>query len=278
MAKNLVDQMKERIAKSGSSKKEILYWAKDAKKRIRFLQELDSGFMFQFHNDFNAKLFELCHDQENHEECKLCEEGIPLQDNFVFSVWDYDSNSVRLIQFKATGVSPIPSLIEMYEEFGTIMDRDYNIKKVGQGQGSSYVVTPLDKEKFRNNKAKPFTRDQVQEILEKAWASSESDDEDDEDEEGDEPKKGKKSKGKEKKVKDKKKKKEPTLREKLEKLDLDTLKMIAQELGMSKKELKGLDEDEIIDELFDNYEEEDIKDIYEEEDDSFEDDEDEEGD
>lgn len=276
MAKNLIKQMKENIAKSGSSKREILYFGKDSKKRIRFLQELDQGICLSFHNDWNAGIFELCKDQEDHENCKLCEDGVGLQDNFIFSVWDYDSNSVRLMQFKASGVSPIPSFIEMYEEFGTIMDRDYNVKKVGQGQGASFVVTPLDKERFKNKNAKPFTRDQIIEIMEKAWVSKEDDDDDEDDEEED-TKKSKKASKSSKKEKPKKKK-EPTLREKLEELDLDTLKLIARELGMSKKELKGLDEEDLLDELFDNYEEEDIQDIYDEEDDSFDDEDDEDGD
>ena len=257
MSKSLIDQMKEKIAKSGSSKKEILYWGKDSVKRIRFLQELDAGFVFQFHNNWDPSIFELCKDPEDHENCKLCEEGIALQDQYVWSVWDYDSNSVRIIQFKATGVSPIPALIEMYDEFGTITDRDYKIKKIGQGQGSSFVVTPLDKERFKNPKAKPFNHKQVQEILENAWKpkdTSDIDEDSDEDEEDETPKK--KSK--------KKDKKEKSLRGKYAELSFKQLKEIAMEIGMSKKELRNFeDEDELLDELFDNYEEVDLEDLLE---------------
>lgn len=261
---DLIKAMKERIAKSGANKKEILYFGKDAVKRIRFLQELDKGFQFQFHNDWSAGIFELCKDPEDHENCKLCEDGISLQDNFVWSVWDYDSGSVRLLQFKATGVTPVPAFIEMYEEFGTIMDRDYKVKKVGQGQGGSFVVTPLDKERFKNSKAKPYTYKQVKEIMEKAWVSKDLDtDDEDEDEEDDEvetKKSSKKDKGS--KSKGKKKKKEPTLREKFEELSFKDLKSIALEIGMTKKELKAFDdEEELLDELFDNYEEEDLQEL-----------------
>lgn len=257
---DLIKAMKERIAKSGANKKEILYFGKDAVKRIRFLQELDNGFQFQFHNDWSAGIFELCKDPEDHENCKLCEDGISLQDNFVWSVWDYDSGSVRLLQFKATGVTPVPAFIEMYEEFGTITDRDYKVKKVGQGQGGSFVVTPLDKERFKNSKAKPYTYKQVKEIMEKAWVSKDldTDDEDEDEEEDDEvdtKKKASKGKGK-------KKKKEPTLREKFEELSFKDLKSIALEIGMTKKELKAFDdEEELLDELFDNYEEEDLQEL-----------------
>ena len=230
----LINHMKNQIAKSGSNKKEILYFAENTIKRVRFLQELDNGFEFQFHNDWDTKIFELCKDPEDHENCKLCNDGISIQENFVWSVWDYDSNSVKLIQFKASGVSPIPALIEMYEEYGTIMDRDYKIKKIGKGQGSSFSVTPLDKERFSNKKAKALNKIQVEEVIEK-------------------------------KAKKKKAKKVKTIQDKLMDCDISDIKEIAKLLGMSKKELKQFDnEEELIEELTDNFEDDDISDCYEE--------------
>ena len=122
--------MKAKIAASGSSKKELLYFGKDSVKRVRFLQELDTGFTFQFHNDWNAGILELCKDPEDHENCKLCEQGIKVYENFAWSVWDYDSNAVRILLFKASGISPIPAFIEMYEEFGTIMEYHIPVKMI----------------------------------------------------------------------------------------------------------------------------------------------------
>ena len=78
---NLISKMKEQIAKSGASKKDILYFGKDTVKRIRFLQELDDGFMIWFHNDYGAKIMEPCYDQEDHENCKLCQEGVAYPNN-----------------------------------------------------------------------------------------------------------------------------------------------------------------------------------------------------
>lgn len=257
MAKNsLLDKMREQINKSGSNKKEILYFAKDTVKRVRFLQELDTGYAFEFHNDFDLKIMELCHDPEDHENCKLCEDGIYIQEMFVWSVWDYDSNSVKLLQFKASGVSPVPQFMEYFEEYGTILDRDYKIKKVGQGQGGSFAVTPLDKVRFKNAKAKAMSRKAVQDILEKAWPSKANEEADLEEEEDEEKKPSKKSK--------KGKKKEKSLREKFEELSMKDLKNICLEIGMSKKEIKEFeDEEEILDELFDNYEEEDLAEMLE---------------
>lgn len=265
MALNLIKKMKENIAKSGSSQRDVMYIAADSVKRVRFLQELDQGYEFLFHSNWDPKIYTLCQDPEDHENCELCDNGIPTVENFVWSVWDYDSNSVRLLVFKASGISPVPSLIEMYEEFGTIMDRDYKIKKVGKGMGSSFVVTPLDKAKFNNKKAKAKTEAEIKEIFEKAFPYGESDEEDEDDIEEEEVKEIKKSK--KKSAKKAKKSPEEKLREELEELDIDDLKEIAYELGMSKKEIRKLDEEELIDEFIDNYEVEDIQDIMEDLDD-----------
>lgn len=276
---NLIKKMKERIAKSGSSKKEIMYFGKDTVKRIRFLQELDEGYQFQFHNDYSASIYTLCKDPEDHEDCNLCKEEIGIQDTFVWSVWSYDDNAVRIIAFKATGVSPVPSFIEMYEEFGTIMDRDYKVKKVGQGMGGSFVVTPLDKERFKNKKAKPFTEKQVRELFEKAYPEKKDEYDEDEDDEEEMENEVKKKKNKKNKNEGKKKKK-PSVREKYEELDWDDLKEIALEIGVSKKQIKKFDEDEeeLIDYLFDEYEEDDLEEMLEEIDEDEEDDEDDEDD
>ena len=260
---NLIKQMKDQIAKSGSAKKEVMFFSPDSVKRVRFLQDLDEGFMFQFHNDYNAGIYEPCKDPEDHESCELCKDQISIIENYVWSVWDYDSSSVRLICIKASGVSPIPAFIEMFEEFGTITDRDYKIKKVGKGTGGSFVITPLDKERFKNAKAKPYTEIEVKKILEDSFVSKvNDDDDDDEDDEDDND-----SKKKNKKKINKKKDSADSVRERYEDLDFDELKDIALSIGYTKKEVKSFDdEEELIDDLFDNYEIDDLEDMLDEED------------
>lgn len=250
---NLVAMMKQKVAQSGGSRKEILFFKEGTVKRIRFLQELDEGETFKFHSDFNLKLYTLCEDPEENEDCPYCKSGIGLKDEFAWTVWDYDSNEVKIFKCRVTSQSPAPALIEMFEEFGTIMDRDYKIKKVGKGTGSSYVVTPLDKEKFRGGKAKPYTRDEMLEIFKKAYNTDMEDD----DEEVEE--KPAKTKGKERS-----KRRTPTLQELYEEFDWPTIKGIALDLGMTKKEIKSYDKDveSLVADLFDSYEEDDLQEIY----------------
>nr|DAJ94260.1 MAG TPA: hypothetical protein [Caudoviricetes sp.] len=255
MPNNLIKSMKESIAAAGASKRDIVYFKPDDAIRVRFLTELDSGVTATMHNQFSQDgngIFAICEDPEDHEACKYCKDEVPLQEWYAWAVWDYDSAAVRLIFQKATGVSPVPSLIEMYENYGTILDRDYKIKKVGKGKSSSFVITPLDKSAFKNKKAKALTEDKIRELIEKAYSPVESSDDEEEEEET------KKSKSKAKG-----KKKERSLRDKYDELDFSDVKEIAKELGMSKKELKEFeDSEELVEELFDNYEEEDLQDLY----------------
>lgn len=260
MSNNLIKSMKESIAQAGASKRDIVYFKVDTVQRVRFLTELDAGISITMHNHYspdpNGGIFVPCEDPEDHEACKYCKDEIPTQEWYAWSVWDYDSACVRLIFQKATGISPVPSLIEMYEEYGTILDRDYKIKKVGKGTAGSFVITPLEKSSFKNKKAKPFSEDKIRELIAKAYSAHSSDDDEGEDDDEDErsAKKSKNSKGK---------KKEKSLREKMDDLDFDDVKSIAKELGMSKKEIKEFDDsEELLDELFDNYEEDDLQELY----------------
>ena len=79
--------------------------------------------------------------------------------------------------------SPIPALLAMYETYGTITDRDYVISVSGKQQNKTYSVVPMDKVKFRNAKAKPYSEKAVLKMLDKAYPCEDvNDDEDEEDE------------------------------------------------------------------------------------------------
>ena len=270
---NLIANMRDRIKNGGSNLRDVFYLAADSKRRIRFLQDLDTGYEFHFHSHFDRKINALC-GTEYGKDCPYCGDQDPNMKDVVmyaWNVWDYDANAVRILLYKATGISPVPALIDFYDEYSTITDRDYTLKKTGQRLNSAISVLPGEISKFRS-KAKPFTKQQIVQILAKAYPFGEEDLEEDENE--DEEERPKKSKKPEKKVK----KKEKTIEEKLSELDLDALREIAIELGISKKELKGLDEEEIVEVLVDDNDEEELQDAYDEYMENLEDDEDEEDD
>ena len=110
--------------------------------------------------------------------------------------------------FPVNNCSPVPHLISMYETYGTLLDRDYVISVSGKQQNKTYAVVPMDKVKFRNDKAKPFSEKQLLKMLDKAFpcdASDSSDDEDDNEDDFPMPKpvgKGGKNSGKKKESED----------------------------------------------------------------------------
>lgn len=253
---NLIDSMKDRIKNSGTSKKDIFYVAADSKRRIRFLQELDTGAEFKFHTHWERGVNALCGEVYG-VDCPYCadtDEGMREYTMYAWSVWDYDAGKVQILLYKATGVTPVPAFIEFFEEYGTICDRDYTIKKVGKGVSGNITVIPGEISKFKNSKAKPWNEKQMIKILREAYPFNVEDSEalvDSGDDEDEKPRKASK----------KKKAKEPTVEDKLNGLDEDELKEVALSLGLSKKEIKNMDEEEIIDTIVSDYDEDDIQEI-----------------
>ena len=101
MAMNLISAMKERIKSSGTSKKDVFYVAADSKRRIRFLQELDTGYEFKFHTHWERGINALCC-EHYHQDCPYCadtDENMKESTMYAWNVWDYDANKVVILLF-----------------------------------------------------------------------------------------------------------------------------------------------------------------------------------
>lgn len=181
----LVDKIKNDVKKSGSNKGKFIYFREGQKQRIRFLQDMDDGLEVTFHDNFERGIAVPCQELFG-RDCPYCdEEGIRTRSQYIWSVWNYETNEVQLFMFPVNNCSPIPPLMALYETYGTITDRDYVVNVTGKQQNKSYTVVPMDKNKFRNSKAKPYSKSAVLKMLDKAWPC----DADDEDEEDERPKK-----------------------------------------------------------------------------------------
>lgn len=184
----LIDDIKNQARKAGSNKGKIVYFKPGVKNRVRFLHEMDEGMKVLFHDSFEAGVNVPCQelydrDCEHHDD-----DTMRHADNYIWSVWDYESKEVKLLMGKVNNFSPIPSLVGFYDTYGSIKDRDYVITKNGSGTNQTWSIVPMDKVKFKNDKAKPFSERKVMEILDKAFPSDSDEDEDEE------PKKKKKGK------------------------------------------------------------------------------------
>lgn len=180
----LVDKIKADAKKSGSNKGKFIYFREGAKLRVRFLQDMDDGMEVTFHDSYEQGINVPCQEHFG-RSCPYCEdESIRTRSQYIWSVWNYEAKEVQLFMFPVNNCSPIPALMAMYENYGTLCDRDYVISVSGKQTTKSYSVVPMDKVKFRNEKAKAYSEAQVLKMLDKAWPceDSDSDDEDDEDE------------------------------------------------------------------------------------------------
>ena len=178
----LLDRMKHEAAKSGASKGKFMYFRPDDKKRIRFLQELDDGLEIPFHDNFEMGINVPCQEVFG-KDCPYCEDkDLRTRSQFAFSVYDYDAKEVKILMQAVNQCSTIPALVNMSETYGTIMDRDYVIKKTGKGPTSSFTIIPMDKNKFRNEKAKPLSKKALLKYLNQAFPCDDSEDDLDDDE------------------------------------------------------------------------------------------------
>lgn len=177
----LVDRIKNDVKKAGTNKGKFMYFRPDTKVRIRFLQDMDDGLELVFHDSFEKSVNVPCQEVFG-RSCDYCEDDeLRTRTQYCWSVWDYEAKEVKLFMFAVNNFTPIPTLMAMFENYGTITDRDYVVSVSGKGTSKSYSVIPMDKVRFRNDKAKPYSEKSVLKMLDKAFPCDGSD-EDDEDE------------------------------------------------------------------------------------------------
>jgi hypothetical protein len=182
----LLDKIKEEAKKSGSNKGKFIYFREGEKHRIRFLNDMDDGLEIKFHDSYAEGINVPCQEIFG-RTCNYCDrEDLRTRSQYIWSVWDYDAKEVKLFMFPVNNCSPIPALMALYENYGTLTDRDYIVSVTGKQQTKTYSVIPMDKVKFRNEKAKPIAEKAVLKYIDKAWPCDDSDSDDEVDEDEDE--------------------------------------------------------------------------------------------
>lgn len=184
----LVDKIKNDVKKAGANKGKFIYFREGQKQRVRFLTDMDDGMEVTFHDSFELGINVPCQERFG-RTCPCCDrDDLRTRSQYIWSVWNYEAKEVQLFMFPVNNCSPIPALMAMYENYGTLCDRDYVISVSGKQQNKTFSVVPMDKVKFRNEKAKPYSEKSILKMLDKAWPCDEVVD-DDEDEENEAPKK-----------------------------------------------------------------------------------------
>ena len=179
---SLIDKIKADVKKGGQNKRKFTYFKEGQKQRIRFLQDMDEGMEIPFHDSYELGINVPCQELFG-KECPYCDdESLRTRNQYVWSVYNYEAKEVQLFMYAVNNCTPIPALMAMYENYGTLTDRDYVISVTGKAQNKVYSVVPMDKVKFRNTKAKPYSNKAVLQMIDKAYPCEETEDEEEEDE------------------------------------------------------------------------------------------------
>lgn len=172
----LVDKIKQDVKKSGQNRGKFIFFREGQKTRIRFLNDMEDGMEIPFHDSFERGINVPCQELFGRTCDVHDDEDLRHRSLYCWSVWDYESKEVKLFMFPVNNCSPIPALMAMFETYGTITDRDYVIRVEGKQTNKTYSVVPMDKVKFRNGKAKPYSEQQVLKMLDKAYPYDDADD------------------------------------------------------------------------------------------------------
>lgn len=182
MGKISLSKIKNEIKKSGTSKGKFLFIKEDSKVRVRFLTDMEDGLEVPFHDSYQLGINVPCQEIFG-RDCEYCEnEDLRTRNMYVWSVYDYESKEVKLLMAAVNNCTPVPALASLYESYGTLLDRDYEIKRIGKGQNTTYSVIPLEKMKFRNTKVKPMSEQAMLKCIDKAYPADNSEDLEEEEE------------------------------------------------------------------------------------------------
>lgn len=185
----ILGKIKEQAKNSGQSKGKFIYFRENEKKRIRFLTDMDEGMEIVFHDNYEKGVNVPCQEIYG-KDCPYCEDDeLRTRSLFAWSVYDYEAKEVKILMQAVNNCTAVPALMALYENYGTITDRDFIVTKTGKQQNTAYSVVPMDKNKFRNEKAKALSEKSILKYLAQAYPTDEDDDEEDYS-----PKKYKKSK------------------------------------------------------------------------------------
>lgn len=164
-----LSEIKEEIKKSSSSKSGIIFFKEDSKYRVRFLNDLEDGVKIPFHKNFKRKIEVPCQKMYG-RECEYCEdEELALKPMVAWSVYEYESGNRMLILVPINRCSPVQVLAEAYQKYGTLLDRDYEIKQIGSGTNKTFAIFPGEKRDFKNKKVKPMSESAILKMIDKAY-------------------------------------------------------------------------------------------------------------
>ena len=172
---SIIEEMRSAINNSGGGKQGFFFLPDGQKKKIHFLRDLDKPFKMTMHEKWAesglGSGWNYPCQVHYGEECQWCDSPDEKQrdkEYFVWQIWDYEDEKVKLFSFKANDNSPVPHMLAMFEEVGTLVDRPYTIVRTGKGTSTSYTLIPLT-QSAKPDKASIYKKEALLELFKKAF-------------------------------------------------------------------------------------------------------------
>lgn len=173
----ILESIKADMKNVGANKGKFIYFREGEKKRVRFLEDMEDAHEVVFHDNWEMRVNYPCKVAYG-KPCKYCRDSsMRTRKFYIWSVYDYDANDVLLFMFAVNNCSPVSALAAMYEQYGTLCDRDYIISTTGKQTNKTYSVVPSDKNSFKNKAVVPYTKTSVLRLVAKAYPDDDETDE-----------------------------------------------------------------------------------------------------
>lgn len=136
-----INSLKKSI-KRGSSTGAIKRIPKEAPLTVRFLEEPDRWFEFFEHYDPEKKKGGVCVG----DGCLYCADDVRANKRLLANAVDMDESRVIAL---AMPTSLVNILLKKYDKYGgTLLDRDYELAREGEGMDTEYDATPEAQSRF----------------------------------------------------------------------------------------------------------------------------------
>ena len=133
--------------------------------------EFDEGMKIVWHNSYEGGVDTPCLEYYN-MDCPHCavtkEDGMRTREYYAWTVYDYDKQKQRILMYAVSDAyTPIMAILAIYDEFGTVLDRDLIIKRTGKKLNTNYTV--INGDKSRSPRGKVWTQEQIFAKIKKAY-------------------------------------------------------------------------------------------------------------
>ena len=114
--------------------------------KVRFLVDNEEDVVY-YREHYVGKAYKFCQDTTEDEtgHCAYCEDGDRPGEKYAFNVIDRKDGKVKVLQL---AISHATQILEYYDEYGSINDRDYKITRHGNESKTRYTFVPMGVKKM----------------------------------------------------------------------------------------------------------------------------------